>query len=139
MELFRQKKKCLQYGPFTKTSRYANHLPIRPVEKLAPIAGIINGKLNSTIKLNGNLDATAMRPDLKNSNRGFIGAVTFNNTKCNKFYLLTALGSNLKFIDANKINLNNLKAAISFKDGMVSVKPDINYKDIKRLSRETWF
>jgi hypothetical protein len=45
--------------------------------------------------------------------------------------LLTALGSNLKFIDANKINLNNLKAAISFKDGMVSVKPDINYKDIK--------
>jgi hypothetical protein len=31
----------------------------------------------------------------------------------------------------NKINLNNLKAAISFKDGMVSVKPDINYKDIK--------
>jgi hypothetical protein len=40
-----------------------NH-PIRPVEKLAPIAGIINGKLNSTIKLNGNLDATAM-PDLK--------------------------------------------------------------------------
>jgi hypothetical protein len=41
-----------------------NHL-IRPVEKLAPIAGIINGKLNSTIKLNGNLDATAMRPDLK--------------------------------------------------------------------------
>jgi 7,8-dihydro-6-hydroxymethylpterin-pyrophosphokinase len=37
--------------------------------------------------------------------------------------ILLALGSNLKFIDANKINLNNLKAAISFKDGMVSVKP----------------
>jgi hypothetical protein len=26
--------------------------------KNCPIAGIINGKLNSTIKLNGNLDAT---------------------------------------------------------------------------------
>jgi hypothetical protein len=52
----------------------------------------------------------AMRPDLKNSNGRFIGTVTFNNTKCNKFTLLTALGSNLKFIDANKINLNNLKA-----------------------------
>jgi hypothetical protein len=50
--------------------------------------------------------------------------------------LLTALGSNLKFIDANKINLNNLKAAISFKDGMVSETFDINYKDIKGLSRE---
>jgi hypothetical protein len=58
--------------------------------KNAPIAGIINGKLNSTIKLNGNLDATAMRPDLK-SNRGFIGAVTFNNTKCNKFYFINGI------------------------------------------------
>jgi hypothetical protein len=29
--------------------------------------------------------------------------------------LLTALGSNLKFIDANKINLNNLKAPFLLK------------------------
>ncbi len=28
------------------------------LKKIAPIAGIINGKLNSSIKLNGNLDAT---------------------------------------------------------------------------------
>jgi hypothetical protein len=31
--------------------------------------------------------------------------------------LLTALGSNLKFIDVKKINLNDVKAAITFKDG----------------------
>jgi hypothetical protein len=37
----------------------------------------------------------------------------------------------LKFIDV-KLDLNNLKAALTFKDGMVNVKPfDINYKDIK--------
>jgi hypothetical protein len=133
MELFRQKKKCLlSIWTFTQTSRYCTIIyPIRPVEKLAPIAGIINGKLNSTIKLNGNLDATAMRPDLKNSNRRFIGQLLSTTLNATNSTLLTALGSNLKFIDANKINLNNLKAAISFKDGMVSVKPDINYKDIK--------
>jgi hypothetical protein len=34
------------------------------LKKLAPIAGIVNGKLNSTIKLNGNLDQS-MSPDLK--------------------------------------------------------------------------
>jgi len=46
--------------------------------------------------------------------------------------LLTALGSNLKFIDVSKINLNDLKAAISFKDGKVNVRPfDIKYQDIK--------
>jgi hypothetical protein len=76
-----------------------------------------------------------MRPDLKTVTGDLLGKVTFNNTKCNKFYLLTALGSNLKFIDANKINLNNLKAAI-FKDGMVSVKPLTSIIKIsKRLSR----
>jgi hypothetical protein len=64
-----------------------------------------------------------MRPDLKNINGRFIGTITFNNSKFYQFTLLTALGSNLKFIDVSKINLNNLKAAITFKDGMVSVKP----------------
>ena len=102
------------------------------LKKLAPLAGIINGKLNSTIKLNGNLDATAMRPDLKTLTGDLLGqllSTTLNSTNSN---LLTALGSNLKFIDVSKINLNNLKAAITFKDGMVSIKPfNINYKDIK--------
>jgi hypothetical protein len=37
--------------------------------------------------------------------------------------LLTALGNNLKFIDVDKINLNDIKAAVTFKNGMVSVKP----------------
>jgi hypothetical protein len=44
--------------------------------------------------------------------------------------LLTALGNNLKFIDVSKLNLNDLKAAITFKDGKVNVNPSI-YKDIQ--------
>jgi hypothetical protein len=60
------------------------------------------------------------------------GTTTYHKT-CN-LTLLTALGSNLKFIDVSKLDLNNLKAAITFKDGMVNVKPfDINYKDISKL------
>jgi hypothetical protein len=102
------------------------------LKKLAPIAGIINGKLNSTIKLNGNLDATAMRPDLKTLTGDLLGQLLSTTLNSTNSTLLTALGSNLKFIDVSEINLNNLKAAITFEDGMVSVKPfDINYKDIK--------
>ena len=102
------------------------------LKKLAPIAGIINGKLNSTIKLNGNLDATAMRPDLKTLTGDLLGQLLSTTLNSTNSTLLTALGSNLKFIDVSKINLNDLKAAITFKDGMVSVKPfNINYKDIK--------
>jgi hypothetical protein len=102
------------------------------LKKLAPIAGIINGKLNSTIKLNGNLDATAMRPDLKTVTGDLLGQLLSTNLNPTNSTLLKALGSNLKFIDVSKINLNNLKASISFQDGMVTVSPfDINYKDIK--------
>ena len=102
------------------------------LKKIAPIAGIINGKLNSNIKLNGNLDATELTPDLKTLTGDLLGQLLSTTVNSTNSTLLTALGSNLKFIDVSKINLNDLKAAITFKDGKVNVKPfDIKYKDIK--------
>ena len=102
------------------------------LKKIAPIAGIINGKLNSSIKLNGNLDATELTPDLTTLTGDLLGQLLSTTVNSSNSTLLTALGSNLKFIDVSKINLNDLKAAITFKDGKVNVKPfDIKYKDIK--------
>jgi len=102
------------------------------LKKIAPIAGIINGKLNSSIKLDGNLDATALTPDLKTLTGDLLGQLLSTTVNATNSTLLTALGSNLKFIDVDKINLNDLKAAITFKDGKVNVKPfDIKYQDIK--------
>ena len=101
------------------------------LKKIAPIAGIINGKLNSTIKLNGNL-TDSMSPDLKTLTGDLLGQLLSTTVNSSNSTLLTALGSNLKFIDLKKINLNDLKAAITFKNGMVNVKPfDIKYQDIK--------
>ncbi|MCF8322380.1 MAG: AsmA-like C-terminal region-containing protein [Flavobacterium sp.] len=102
------------------------------LKKIAPIAGIINGKLNSTIKLNGNLDAIELTPDLKSLSGDLLGQLLSTTVNAKNSTLLTALSSNVKFIDMSKINLNDLKAAITFKDGKVNVKPfDIKYKDIK--------
>jgi len=102
------------------------------LKKLAPIAGIIEGKLNSTINLNGNLDAIEMTPDLKSITGNLLGQLMSSTINANKSTMLTALSSNFKFIDFSKINLNDIKAALSFKDGMVSVKPfNIKYQDIK--------
>lgn len=102
------------------------------LKKIAPIAGIINGKLNSSIKLNGNLDATQLTPDLATLTGDLLGQLLSTTVNSSNSTLLTALGANLKFIDVSKINLNDLKAAITFKDGKVNVKPfDIKYKDIK--------
>ena len=102
------------------------------LKKIAPIAGIINGKLNSTIKLSGNLDAKEMTPDLKSLTGDLLGQLLSTTVNSSNSTLLTALTNNIKFLDLKKLNLNDLKAAITFKDGKVNVKPfDIKYQDIK--------
>ncbi|MEN2488124.1 AsmA-like C-terminal region-containing protein [Flavobacterium sp. B11] len=102
------------------------------MKKIAPIAGIINGKLNSTIKLNGNLDAKEFTPDLKSISGDLIGQLLSTTVNSSNSTLLTALSSNVKFLDLNKVNLNDIKAALTFDNGKVNVKPfDIKYQDIK--------
>jgi hypothetical protein len=102
------------------------------MKKIAPIAGIINGKLNSTIKLNGNLDANELTPDLKSISGDLLGQLLSTTINSKNSTVLNALTSNIKFIDMNKINLNDIKAALTFENGKVNVKPfDIKYQDIK--------
>ncbi len=102
------------------------------LKKIAPIAGIINGKLNSTIKFNGNLDDKTMSPDLKTLSGDLLGQLLSTTINAKNSTLLNALSSNVKFLDLNKLNLNDVKAVLSFKDGKVNVKPfDIKYQDIK--------
>lgn len=102
------------------------------LKKIAPIAGIISGKLNSTIKLNGNLDAITMSPDLKTLSGNLLGQLLSTSINPKNSTLLTALTSTVKFIDVSKLNLNDVKAALTFENGKVTVKPfDIKYQDIK--------
>ena len=102
------------------------------LKNIAPIAGIINGKLNSTIKLNGNLDAKEMTPDLKTLDGDLFGQLLSTTVNASNSKLLSSLSSSIKFIDLNKINFNDLKANLTFKDGKVNVKPfELKYQDIK--------
>lgn len=101
------------------------------LKKIAPIAGIINGKLNSTIKLSGNLKDNEMTPDLSTISGDLLGQLLSTTINASNSTLLTALDSNLSFIDLKKLNLNDLKTALTFKDGNVTVKPfNIKYQDI---------
>lgn len=100
------------------------------LKSIAPIAGVINGKLNSTIKLSGDLQQD-MTPNLITISGDLLGQLLSTTVNEKNSALLTALSSNVKFIDMNKVNLNDVKAALSFKDGKVNVKPfDIKYQDI---------
>lgn len=102
------------------------------LKKIAPIAGIINGKINSTIKLNGNLNANELTPDLKSISGDLLGQLLSTTVNAKNSTVLNALTSNIKFLDVNKLNLNDLKVGLTFDNGKVNVKPfDIKYQDIK--------
>jgi len=101
------------------------------LKSIAPIAGAISGRLNSNIKLSGNLDAVEMTPDLKTITGDLIGQLLSSTVNAKNSQMLSALGSQVKFLDVSKINLNDIKAALSFKDGKVVVKPfKVKYQDI---------
>ena len=100
------------------------------LKSIAPIAGVINGKLNSTIKLSGDLQQD-MTPNLKTISGDLLGQLLSTTVNEKNSKLLSALTSNIKFLDVSKLNLNDVKAALSFENGKVNVKPfDIKYQDI---------
>jgi hypothetical protein len=101
------------------------------MKSIAPIANVINGKLNSTIKVSGNLDAKEMTPDLKTLSGDLVGQLLSTTVNASNSTLLSALDNQINFIDLKKVNLNDLKTSLSFEKGKVNVKPfDIKYQDI---------
>ncbi|RAR71806.1 AsmA-like C-terminal region-containing protein [Flavobacterium aciduliphilum] len=101
-------------------------------KKVAPIAGVINGKINSTVALSGTLNENTMTPNVNTLTGDLLGEILGSSVNPANSNMLHALGDNIKFIDLKKLNFNDVKAALSFKDGKVSVKPfDLKYQDIK--------
>lgn len=100
------------------------------LKSIAPIAGIITGKLNSTIKVGGNLDAKEMTPDLNSLSGDLLGQLTQTVINPENSKVLSALTSNIKFLDPKKIDLNK-KVNLAFENGKVIVKPiDLKYQDV---------
>jgi hypothetical protein len=102
------------------------------MKKIAPIAGVINGKLNSSINLSGNLDSKTMTPDLNSLSGNLAGKLVSTSLNPSNSNVLKSLGSNLKFLDLQQLNLNDVKANLIFKNGKVEVSPfEVKYQDIK--------
>jgi len=101
------------------------------MKKIAPIAGVINGKLNSTIHVSGDLDAKEMTPNLTTLSGDLIGQLLSTTINPSNSELLNKFDDNIKFIDLKKLNLNDLKTALTFQNGKVNVKPfNVKYQDI---------
>jgi hypothetical protein len=97
---------------------------------IAPIASTIEGKINATIQVSGDLQDD-MTPDLKSISGDLLGQLLNTKLKPNNSKALSLLSSKVDFLDVSKLNLNEVSALFSFNNGEVSVKPfSMNYKDI---------
>lgn len=100
------------------------------LQTLAPIANVLQGKLNTNIELKGNLTQDLL-PKLTTLTGNALAEIMTTKVDTEKAPLLAKLDNNLSFIDLDKLNLKDLKTALTFEDGLVKVKPfTINYQDI---------
>lgn len=100
-------------------------------EVLAPIAGVLKGKLNSDITLSGSL-LDDFTPDLTNLSGKVLAELMATDIDSEKAKLLQNLSSKLNFIKLDKLDLKGLKTALNFENGVVQVKPfSIKYEDIE--------
>jgi len=100
------------------------------LKALAPIAKVLEGKLNSTIDVGGLLDEN-FSPDLATISGNALAEILTSKVNANQSAILSGLDSKLDFLDFDEFDLKELKTKLSFENGQVSVKPfTINYKDV---------
>ena len=100
------------------------------LKAIAPIAKTIEGKINSIVKVSGDLDVD-MTPNLKSITGDLFGKLLNPKLNASNSKVLTLLENKVDFISLDKLNLDGINALLTFDNGEVSVKPiNFNYKDI---------
>src|SRR5690606_9718817 len=100
------------------------------LQNLAPIAKVLQGKLNSSIKISGTLDKE-FSPNLNTISGTASSVLLTTDIDENASPLLSRLEGALNFVDFSKLDLNDLKVNLEFSDGKVNIKPfDLAYQDI---------
>ncbi len=100
------------------------------LQNLAPIAKLLDGKLNTNIGISGDLDSE-FSPNLKTISGNALAELLTSTINTNEGELFSKLEGALGFIDFKKLNLKDLKTKLEFADGKVVVKPfQIQYEDI---------
>jgi hypothetical protein len=100
------------------------------LKSIAPIAKTIEGKINSTVTVSGDLNED-LTPDLKTISGKLLGQLLNTKLKPSNSKALTLLGDKASFLDVNKLNLDKVTGFFSFDNGVVTVKPiPLQYEDI---------
>lgn len=101
------------------------------IKNLAPIAKALTGNLNTTVRLNGNLNENLI-PVLTSLKGEALAEILNAQVSTTKTPFLSKLDNQLNFIDIDQLNLKEIKTNLSFNDGKVNVKPfEFDVKGIK--------
>lgn len=100
------------------------------LQNLAPIAKALQGKLNTSINLQGTLDSE-FSPNLNTVTGDAFAELLTTNIDPKQGSVLSKLEGALSFVDFSKLDLKDLKANLDFANGKVNVKPfNLKYEDI---------
>lgn len=100
------------------------------LQNLAPIAKALTGKLNSSLKLSGDLSSD-FTPNLGSLTGDFLANILTANINVSENNALSLIDSQLKFLDFEKLNLKDSKIDMNFENGIVNIKPfNLKYQDI---------
>lgn len=92
------------------------------VSSIAPFANAVSGTMSSSFKMKGNLDKELF-PDTKNITGNAVADVEVTEIDTEKSKTLAQLDSNVAFIDLSKINIDKIKAFLTFENSKVIFKP----------------
>ncbi|NNF86785.1 MAG: AsmA-like C-terminal region-containing protein, partial [Winogradskyella sp.] len=100
------------------------------LKSIAPIAKVLQGKLNSVIELKGQLN-DEFTPNLQSISGNAFAELLTSKIDASKSPILAELDNKINFIDLDRLDLKNLKSNLSFSNGQVLVKPfNLKYNDI---------
>jgi hypothetical protein len=103
---------------------------ITMLEKIAPIANAVQGKVNTVINVKGSLK-NDLTPEINSVSGDLFAALIDSKIDSHGSALLSALDSQFTGLNLNNLNLKDVKAAVDFEDGKVKIKPfTIKYKDV---------
>lgn len=103
---------------------------ITMLEKIAPIAKVVQGKINTKINVNGNL-TNDLTPDMSTLSGDIVASLVDSKVKSEESALLSSLASNFQNLNLSNLNLKDVKVNAKFKDGKVNLTPfTLRYKDV---------
>ncbi|PKA83306.1 AsmA-like protein [Ulvibacter sp. MAR_2010_11] len=97
----------------------------------APIAKALDGDLNTTIKLQGDLNEN-LTPKLTTLAGNALAQIITAEVNSQETPLLAKLGEQISFLNLQQLSLRDVSTAFTFNNGNIEIKPfDFNVKGIK--------